>query len=389
MLKRVLLLAVFSISLMQLSCASKDNSEPPAPLTRIEKAIPLYAEWRIDAGEGIDTASYNMQPLLNQGQIYSVDTLGMVTSVNAESGRVNWTSFTRLAAITGLAGGEGVVIASSKNGDLVAYDIGDENLRQRWAIRLKGEIRAAPVIVDEQVFVRTVDGKLSALSLLDGAIQWTVSRRVPALSLTGNSRPLIEGNLVIVGFDDGKISAFSRKDGQTIWEVTVSNPSGRTEIERLVDLDGQFIFRDGIIYISSYQGRLAAIQALDGNVLWSRKFSSYQAIDADEEALYLSSDDSHIWSIDRRTGTAFWKQEVLHARKITAPMVIGENLVVADLEGYVHWFDKSDGTLLGRVRPTKSRYIAKPVKWLDKVIVIDSDGILSSVRFDDRDFKPK
>jgi outer membrane protein assembly factor BamB len=300
---------------------------------------------------------------------------------------VNWTSFTRLASITGLAGAEGVVIVSSKNGDLVAYDIEDKNLRQRWAIRLKGEIRATPVIVDEQVFVRTVDGKLSALSLLDGAIQWTVSRRVPALSLTGNSRPLIEGRLVIVGFDDGKISAFNRNDGQTIWEVTVSSPSGRTEIERLVDLDGQFIFRDGIIYVSSYQGRLAAIQAVDGNVLWSRKFSSYQSIDADEEALYLSSDDSHIWSIDRRTGTAFWKQEVLHARKITAPMIIGEKLVVADLEGYVHWFDKSDGTLLGRVRPTKNRYIAKPVKWLDKVIVLDSDGVLSSVRIDDRHFK--
>jgi outer membrane protein assembly factor BamB len=387
MLKRVLLLAVFGISLMQLSCATKDNSEPPAPLTRIEKSIPVYTEWKINAGEGIDTTSYNMQPLLNQGQIFSVDTEGMVTSVNAQSGRVNWTSFTRLASITGLAGGEGVVIVSSKNGDLVAYDIEDKNLRQRWAIRLKGEIRATPVIVDEQVFVRTVDGKLSALSLLDGAIQWTVSRRVPALSLTGNSRPLIEGRLVIVGFDDGKISAFNRNNGQTIWEVTVSNPSGRTEIERLVDLDGQFIFRDGIIYVSSYQGRLAAIQAIDGNVLWSRKFSSYQSIDADEEALYLSSDDSHIWSIDRRTGTAFWKQEVLHARKITAPMVIGENLVVADLEGYVHWFDKSDGTLLGRVRPTENRYIAKPVKWLDKVIVLDSDGILSSVRIDDRHFK--
>jgi outer membrane protein assembly factor BamB len=387
MLKRILLLAITGISLIQLSCATKDNSEPPAPLTKIENAMPVYVEWKVDAGEGLDTASYNMQPLLNQGQIFSVDTEGMVMSIDAENGNENWISFTRLASITGLAGAEGVIIASSKNGDLIAYDIEEKNLKQRWAIRLKGEIRAAPAIAGEQVFVRTVDGKLSALSLSDGSIQWTVSRRVPALSLTGNSRPLIEGDLVIVGFDDGKISAFSRDDGQTVWETTISNPSGRTEIERMVDLDGQFIFRDGIIYISSYQGRLAAIQATDGNVLWSRKFSSYQSIDADEEALYLSSDDSHIWSVDRRTGSAFWKQEVLHARKITAPMIIGENLVVADLEGYVHWFDKSDGTLLGRVRPSKSRYIAKPVKWQNKVIVIDSDGLLSSVRIDDRYFK--
>jgi outer membrane protein assembly factor BamB len=114
--------------------------------------------------------------------------------------------------------------------------------------------------------------------------------------------------------------------------------------------------------------------------LWTRKFSSYQTIVADKEALYLSSDSSHIWSIDRRTGSAFWKQEVLHARKITAPLLIDNNmLVVADLEGYVHWFDKSDGSLLGRVRPTEARHIAQPLIWQGRVIVIDSEGVLSSL----------
>jgi len=387
MFNRALILVIIGISLLQLACSSKDNSEPPAPLTKIEQAIPLYMEWKVETGAGIDNTSYNMRPLLIQDTVYSIDTQGMVSSINAENGHLNWSSFTQLASITGLSGTEGMVIASSKNGDLNAYDIEDKNLKLRWSIRLKGEVRAAPVVSDQQVFVRTVDGKLSALSLLDGSIQWTVSRRVPALSLTGNSQPLIQDNLVIAGFDDGKISAFNRDTGQTVWQTTVSNPSGRTEIERLVDLDGQFILRDGVIYISSYQGRLAAIQAIDGNVLWSREFSSYQSIDADDEALYLSSDDSHIWSIDRRTGSAFWKQEVLHARKITAPMIIGNKLVVADFEGYLHMFDKSEGSLLGRVRPTQNRHIAKPLIWQDSVIIIDSNGVLAGVRFDDRKFK--
>jgi len=386
MLNRVLILVIIGTSLLQLACSSKDNSEPPAPLTKIEQAIPLYTKWKVETGAGIDTASYNMRPLLIQDTVYSIDTEGMVSSINAKNGRLKWISFTRLASITGLSGAEGVIIASSKNGDLNAYDIEDKNLKLRWSIRLRGEVRAVPVISEQQVFVRTVDGKLSALSLLDGSIQWTVSRRVPALSLTGNSQPLVQGELVIVGFDDGKISAFNRENGQTVWQTTVSNPSGRTEIERLVDLDGQFILRDGVIYISSYQGRLAAIQVIDGNVLWSREFSSYQAIDADDEALYLSSDDSHIWSIDRRTGSAFWKQEVLHARKITAPLIVGDKLVVADFDGYLHLFDKSEGSLLGRVRPTQNRHIAKPLIWQNSVIIIDSDGVLANVRIDDRKF---
>ena len=372
-------LSILVVSLLILSCSSKDNSEPPAPLTDIDQPIPLEIDWTTDTGAGIDTASYTMQPLLVQNLFFSVDTEGLVKSISAENGKVKWNFETGLLAITGLAGNSEVLVASSMDGDLRAYNLLERKPELRWSIKLNGEIRATPVIDGEQVFVRTSDGRLSGISLLDGRVQWTVSRRVPALSLTGNSRPLVSGDLVYSGFDDGKIVAFNRIDGTTVWEVTVSLPSGRTEIERMVDLDGQFILRDGVIYISSYQGRLLAIQALDGNVLWSRKFSSYQSIEIDDEALFLSSDNSHLWSIDRRTGSAFWMQDVLHARKITAPVLIGNNLVVADLEGYVHWFDKSDGALAGRIRPTNTRYLVQPQIWQQKVVVIDSDGYLSSL----------
>ncbi|MFV2031187.1 MAG: outer membrane protein assembly factor BamB [Gammaproteobacteria bacterium] len=373
------ILTILLVSLSVLSCSSKDNSEPPAELTDIEQPLPLKVRWTTNTGAGIDTASYNMRPLLVQDQFFSVDTEGLIKSISAENGKVKWKFETGLSAITGLAGNADVLVASSRDGDLNAYNLLDRELELRWSTRLNGEIRATPVIDRQQVFVRTTDGKLSAISLADGSVQWAVSRRVPALSLTGNSQPLVRGDLVYSGFDDGKLVAFNRTDGATVWDVTVSNPSGRTEIERLVDLDGQFILRDGVIYVSSYQGRLAAIQALDGNVLWTRKFSSFQSIEADDEALYLSSDNSHLWSIDRRTGSAFWKQEVLHARKITAPVLVGDSLVVADLEGYVHWFDKSDGALRGRVRPNDTRYLAQPQIWQDRVVVIDSDGYLSSI----------
>lgn len=372
-------LLILFASLFLLSCSSEDNTEPPTPLSKIEQPLPVRVDWKTNTGAGIESASYNMRPLLVQNQIYSVNTEGLVKSIDTESGKVNWSAETEVAAITGLAGTSEVILASSQDGDLNAFNILPDGLQLRWSIRLKGEVRALPLIADQQVFVRTVDGRLSALSVSDGSIQWTVTRRVPALSLTGNSQPLVKGNLVIAGFDDGKISAFNRADGRTVWETTVSHPTGRTEIERLVDIDGQFIIEDGIIFVSSYQGKLAAVQAIDGSVLWSRNFSSYQSIVADEDALYLSSDNSHIWSIDRRTGSAFWKQEALQARKITAPLIIGDNLVVADLEGYVHWLDKSDGTLRGRVKPTDSRYIAQPLEWNNKIVVIDSEGILSSL----------
>ena len=362
------------------SCGGdKDNTEPPAELTIIEYNVPLQLNWSLDTRADKNRASYRLRPLLIGDRIYSIDTGGTVVCVDLVNGRKLWKFDTELTPITGLGGNDQILIATSKDGDIVAFRESDDELVKLWGIRVESEIRATPVVDNDQVFVRSVDGKLRSLAIADGAEQWVVSRRVPALSLTGNSEPLVAGPLVFTGFDDGKVIAYERASGQTRWESTISAPRGRTEIERLVDVDGRFVLSNGVIYVASFQGRLAAIQAVSGDLLWSREFSSYQPIAIDDDALYLSADDSHLWAIDRRTGSAFWKQDVLHARKITAPAVIGDNLVVADLDGYLHWFSKSEGTLLSRIRTSYTRNYVQPVTWQDSVLTLDKLGLLASV----------
>lgn len=367
-----------SLACLVVGCISSDNSEPPTPLTDIKNSLKFDLLWTIKTGAGISAGSYNLQPLLLDGQILTVDTDGLIKNIDANSGKLRWDFETGIRSITGLVGNQQVIIASSRDGELHLYDRVDDSLKLRWSARLKGEIRSAPVINAASLFIRTVDGRLTAISMADGNSQWTVSHTVPALSLTGNSHPVLFDDLVIAGFDDGKILAFEQANGQVVWDTTVSQPTGRSEIERLVDLDGQFILRNSVIYVSTYQGRLAAIQAIDGEVLWSRQFSSFNSIAIDDNAIYLSSDDSHLWSIDRRTGSALWKQDVLHARKISAPLLVDDKIVVGDLYGHVHWFNQVDGVLIGRTRPSYKRHYAQPFAWNNKIFVMDSDGVLSS-----------
>ena len=362
------------------SCGgNKDNTEPPAELTAIEYDVPLQLNWSLDTRADKNRASYRLRPLVIGDRVYSIDTGGTVVCVDLVKGRKLWKFDTDLKPIAGLGGNDQVFIATSEDGDIVAYREADDGLVKLWGTRVESEIRSPPVVDNDQVFVRSVDGKLRSLAIADGAEQWVVARRVPALSLTGNSQPLVAGPLVFAGFDDGKLIAYERASGQTRWESTITAPSGRTEIERLVDVDGRFVLSDGVIYVASFQGRLAALQAVNGDLLWSREFSSYQPIAIDDDALYLSADDSHLWAIDRRTGSAFWKQDVLHARKITAPAVIGDNLVVADLDGYLHWFSKSEGTLLSRIRTSYTRNYVQPITWQDSVLTLDRQGLLASV----------
>ncbi len=377
---QLLLLAVSFFLLT--ACSSSDNSEPPAELTEIENAEFVQILWSKDSGKGSVNKYIDMQPFVLGDKIFTIDTRGLMLQIDALSAVRNWSFESGLMATTGLTGNASSLVASSRNGEVVLFDYDERSLEIRWKHQLKSEIRTKAVLNGQQVFVRTVDGKLSVLDAVNGELQWAVSRRVPALSLTGSSYPLVTRELVISGFDNGKLVAFNRENGKIIWEHTVSAPRGRTEIERLVDLDGQFLLLNNIVYVSSFQGDLVALELESGQVLWSRKFSSFQPMDADDEALYLTDDKSHLWSIDRRTGSAFWKQDSFNARKLTAPLVIGDKIVVADLEGYIHWVSKTDGKLLARVQPADTRYIAQPSLIDSKIVVVDASGLVTTLTQD-------
>ncbi len=371
--------ALFLLCILTACSGEKDNSQPPVPLTDIEDDLFLELNWKLDTRASSNSASYRLRPLLVGDRLYSIDTSGLVSGIDVATGRKLWKFDTELPTITGLGGNDEILIATSRDGVVAAYRQIEEGLELLWSTRINSEIRAVPVVDNGQVLVRSVDGKLRSLSVSDGAEQWLVSHRVPVLSLTGNSEPLVAGELVFSGFDDGKLVAYDRKTGQTRWESTISLPSGRTEVERLVDLDGRFVLHNGVIYIAAFQGRLAAVQAVSGDLLWSRQFTSFQSIAIDDHAIYLSAESSDIWSIDLRTGSAFWRQDVLYARKVTAPSIIGDNLVVADLDGYLHWFDKQDGKLVGRIRTSEARNYIQPITWQDSVLTLDKFGFLSSV----------
>lgn len=365
--------------LLMAACSTPDNSEPPAELTEIDNAERVYQLWSVDTGQGATKNFFDMQPLVLGNKVFTIDTRGVIHQIDATKGKSEWQYETGLSAISGLSGNENYLLASSSEGQVALLKREADGLTRVWQKTLNSEIRSRPVLAGNQIFVRTVDGRLTALNVGSGNTQWSVSRRVPALSLTGNSYPIVTEELVIAGFDNGKLLALERADGSVAWEVSVGIPSGRTEIERLVDLDGQFVLRDGVIYVSSFQGKLAAVTLNGGQVLWTRNFSSFQAIEVDEEALYLTDDRSHVWSIDRRSGSAFWKQDVLNARKITAPRLVGNKLVVADLEGYVHWLNKLDGKLVSRMATRDVRYISQPVALGNKAIVLDASGQLSAL----------
>ena len=353
-----------------------DNSEPPAKLESFEKHARLVSLWSRDTGEGTREQRVKLVPAVYRERVYAADRSGSVLAYELDSGKQVWRSKTGLAISAGAGVGDGLVLVGSSEAELVALDA--DTGEELWRTSASSEILSVPQVSDGVVVVQAVDGTISGLDASDGKRLWIHDRSAPVLTLRGTSTPLVVQGVVLAGFANGKMTALELRSGRQVWEVAVAVSRGRSELQRIVDLDADAEIRDGILYVASYQGRLVAISLQDGRMLWNRDMSAYAGIAVDNRQVYVSDADSEAWALDRRTGASLWKQGVLRRRDLTGPAVTGEFVGVGDFEGYVHLLTQDEGVIAGRVRVDKAGIQAAPVALSgDRLLVLGAGGKLA------------
>jgi len=357
----------------------EDNTEPPAKLVKFKAEIEIDVLWKENVGVGTDDQFLNLVLAVSYGKVLAADRDGLVHARDIKTGEMIWKTETGYSFSAGPGIGSNTVILASSNAEIVALDI--DTGEQKWVYPVSSEVLATPIIANNIVIIRTTDGKVFALSEEHGVQLWVFERRVPALSIRGTGTPIIVEENVIAGYANGKLLALRLIDGKVDWETSVAIPSGRSEVERLVDLDVSPVETDGVIYVSSYQGGTTAVLELDGDVLWRNEdVSSYSGLSYDWRYLYISDVSSHVWQLDQRNGASLWKQDELSFRTLTGPVAYDDYVVVGDYDGYVHWLSNSDGRQLGRVKIADSAIDAMPVIVDNTVYVYSKDGRLAALK---------
>jgi len=352
-----------------------DNSEPPAKLESFEKQVRLVRLWSRDTGEGTREQRVKLVPAVYRERVYAADRSGSVLAYELDSGKQVWRSKTGLAISAGAGVGDGLVLVGSSEAELVALD--SESGDELWRTSVSSEILSVPQVSDGVVVVQTVDGNIAGLDAGDGKQLWMHDRSAPVLTLRGTSTPLVVQGIVLAGFANGKMAALEIQSGRQVWEVAVAVSRGRSELQRIVDLDADAVIRDGVLYVSSYQGRLVAISLQDGRMLWNRDMSAYAGIAVDNQQVYVSDTDSEVWALDRGSGASLWKQGKLRRRDLTGPAVTGEYVSVGDFEGYIHLLTRAEGAIAGRVRVDKAGIHTAPVPLFgDRLLVLGAGGKL-------------
>jgi outer membrane protein assembly factor BamB len=366
--------------LAALAACNKDTTvEPPAELVDIKPTLEVRKLWSEGMGGGGEVLRLTLGVAGSGDTVYAAGHDGKVRALDAATGKTRWQADTDLELSAGPGVGTDLVVVGTSDGDVIALEAATG--KQRWKTRIPGEILAPPLLDGDQVIVRSVDGRLRSLSAADGKQGWMVEDLVPRLSLRGTATPVAaSGDVIVCGFDTGKLMAVTLAKGEMLWQIQLDTPRGRTELERLADVDAAVQVSGKDVYAVGYQGRVAMLSLDNGQAWWSRDMSSYRGLAIDDDQVYVSTSDGDVVALRRRDGTVAWEQRGLARRTLSTPAVDGNAVVVGDFEGYVHWLDRSTGRFLAREHPGDSRIAAPPLVMGGRLFVIDEGGHLVAYR---------
>lgn len=362
-----------------LAACSKDKTvEPPAELVDLNQTLAVQKVWSDGVGGGGEKLRLALGLAEDSGVLYAASRNGKVRALDADTGRTRWQVDTKADLSAGPAVGDGLVVVGTTSGMVIALELADG--KQRWRATVSGEVLAAPLVAGDRVVVRSVDGRMRALSAADGAEAWMVEDVVPRLTLRGTSAPVRAGDVVIGGFDSGRIMAVALASGDILWQAQVSSPRGRTELERIADIDAAVRVAGEEIYAIGYQGRIAMVALDTGQVWWARDLSSYRGIGLDDDQLYVATSEGDVVALRRRDGGTVWEQTGLKRRSLSTPVTHAGAVVVGDFEGYLHWMDRGSGRFVARHRLGSTRIAATPLVIGDRLFVMDEGGKIAAYR---------
>jgi len=345
----------------------------PTPLTEIKATVTPRAVWTASVGKG---GGYRFRPDITEGRIYTASVDGVVTVLD-ESGRVVARHDTKKKLSGGVrVGGDKIVVGTAK-GEVIALAMDGKTV---WSTPLAGEIIAPAAISRNTVAARTSDGRIFGLALEDGKRKWVYQRPTPALLLRTEAGVLAIGNDVVAGYPNGKLIALDLDDGKLTWEVSVSNPRGATELERIADIAGVPLLDGPRVCAAAYQGKVACFEIQSRNVLWARDLSSSRSLAADAKNVYVVDDTSNVHALDKAAGASVWKQDKLLHRRLSSPVVHEGRVVVGDGLGFLHVLSPDDGSLIGRLA-TDGSAIVTIVPATDGLLVQTEKGSVVMVRF--------
>ena len=371
MTRAALIAASLGGALLMTGC-TKDNTPTPTPLsTIVPTEIQIKTLWSREPTVGTDGQYLKLGSALYNNMLVTTGYHGRVVLMNPADGKVIWE--TRLpghsSATPGLNADD--IFVGTTDGTL--YALSTVTGKIQWQVALPSLILGAPAAVSDAVVIQAHNSTVEAFASDTGKILWSSDNTSPNLSLYGNSSPLIVNGIAYIGFDNGQMGAYDLYQGTEIWQIPVAIPSSPDIVNNLVDLDGTPAQDNGAIFATSYHGSLTAITAQNGQVIWQKKLSSFEAPAVANNKVFATDETGIVYALDESTGQILWQQKALQYRFVSAPVIMNNTVIVGDYAGYVHFLAMNDGHELARINVSSKGITPAPIVYNSNTLIVTSD----------------
>lgn len=288
-------------------------------------------------------------PMVYYGQVEIMDNLLVYTSerfgisvLNKYTGALLWRKEIKEGSRSGIAIQGDNIYVGGNDGFFRSYH---KKGKELWKVDLRYPVRGSPLILDEKIFVSTIDRSIHALSLQTGKVLWTYPHLVDSgMYIRGGGNISYANKQLWVGFDDGVLLALRPKDGTP----TFRRLFPRREEAKFFDLDAQVLFWKEGLLVSNFSGKLSHLKK-NGKLLWSFPAGSAHAPAlrySGKPTIYLASNDGSVYAINGG-GERRWKYDLPKGVPTAIVYFQKKNIVlVASSHSYVYALDGDRGTLL-------------------------------------------
>jgi outer membrane protein assembly factor BamB len=344
----------------------------PGPLPTLNATVTPQIAWQQSTGN----ANPGLVPAVTASAIYAAASDGALLRLDPATGRVEWKVSAGQPLSAGPGASDDLVVVGTSKGDVLAY--GTDG-KPKWTTRVSSELIAPPRLAEGTVVVFSGDGRIYGLAQVDGKTVWVDPRTNPPLTVRNAAGGVVWRGGLFIGTAGGRLLAIDARTGAIGWDGTVAVPKGATELERIADVTSLPYVDDRDACAVAYQGRVACFDVVRGTVIWTRDVSSLAGLTADENRVYVVDDKGVVQAFDRSNGATLWKQDALAKRRIGGPQLIGDQLGVVDVEGYLHLLSRSDGAYVGRLATDGSPATAQPSRLAGGIVWQSQKGTVYAV----------
>lgn len=332
-------------------------------------------------------------PVIGGGQVFVMDTNGIVHAFDAGTGRTRWTHAFRAkqygASIFGggVSYDDGKVFVTTGLGEIASLDAKDGS--QKWSVKPAGPLRGSPTVAFGSVFAMTQDNQLVAVSEEDGSGQWNVSGATGQTGVFGVAAPSAGQGTVIAGYSTGELTAYRYENGRQLWTDALARTSIATSVSSLTDVDADPIIENGRVYALGQGGRMAAYELVSGQRIWELSLAGISTPAVARDWIFTLTDEAKLLCIAKATGKVRWLTELgtftnMKKKKgaavyWTGPVLANGKLWLANSRGNLVAANSADGTFETVARIGAPVTLA-PVVAGKTLYVLDDSGRISAFR---------